>query len=158
MLSPSNRHILTTSALVRLGLQAVVSLRPLPPTSLAILTGICHRNLSSWLDAVCALDRWCSEQHDRAHGPDDDGEENGGLFVGSPAQVADGLAEEVRGDHRVLCEEVVPKTEVPMLMRMSGCQAVRMKVRRIVLRLVERDGTEEVLRVVLAELEMSWHQ
>jgi len=51
-------------------------------------TGICHRNSRSWFPAICSLDWWCHDEHERSHTADDDGEEDGGLFVGGPAEVA----------------------------------------------------------------------
>lgn len=58
-------------------------------------TRICHGDPRSRFPAISSLDWWCHDEHKRSHTTDDDGEEDGGLFVSGPADVAERCAEEV---------------------------------------------------------------
>lgn len=60
-----------------------------------IHTRISHRDLRPRHIAIPPLNRRRNEQHQRSHASNDDGEEDGGFFVGGPSHVPERVAEEV---------------------------------------------------------------
>jgi len=94
-----NHRILPGSTADLSGLYDLVSTSPGTRSRRLQLTWICHWNLGSGHNAESTLDGWCADKHNWADRADDDREEDGGLFVGSPGHVLDGRPPEMRRDH-----------------------------------------------------------